>query len=148
MTWRIETTPDPRREDELTERLVEHNKAASEAVRRRFTADNLPARPVEAYAVDQAGELLGGCVGSTEDVWHWLTVDMMWVRPSRRGEGLGRRLLEAVEDQARERGCRWSKLNTWEFQAPEFYARCGYSVYGRETDYPPGHVNHLMRKDL
>ena len=40
------------------------------------------------------------------------------------------------------------QLNTWEFQAPDFYARCGYVVYGRETDFPPGHTNHLMRKDL
>jgi GNAT superfamily N-acetyltransferase len=148
VTWRIEMVPDHRREDELTERLVEHNQEASEAVRRRFEPDNLRPRPVEAYATDDAGGLLGGCVGSTVDVWHWLTVDTMWVRARDRGKGLGRQLLAAVEEQARERGCRWAKLNTWEFQAPGFYARCGYVVYGRETDYPPGHVNHLMRKDL
>ena len=29
-----------------------------------------------------------------------------------------------------------------------FAAVIGYVVYGREIDYPPGHVNHLMRKDL
>ena len=148
MTWRIELDPDQQREDETTEGLVEHNKAASELVRLRFQPENLPSRPVVAYAVDDAGELLGGCVGSTEDVWQWLTIDMMWVHPDQRGSGLGRRLLEAVEEQARERGCRWAKLNTWEFQAPEFYAQCGYEVYGREVDYPPGHVNHLMRRDL
>jgi ribosomal protein S18 acetylase RimI-like enzyme len=72
----------------------------------------------------------------------------MWVDPSRRRQGLGRELLTAVEDQARGRGCRWAKLNTWEFQAPEFYERLGYLVYGREIDYPPGHTNYLMRKDL
>lgn len=146
--WRIDVGPNPGREDEITERLVEHNQKASEAIRRRFEPANLQTRSVEAYAVDEEGELLGGCVGSTVDVWHWLTIDMMWVRPSHRGKGLGRQLLSAVEEQARERGCRWAKLNTWEFQAPEFYARCGYVVYGRETDYPPGHVNHLMRADL
>jgi GNAT superfamily N-acetyltransferase len=148
MTWRIETTSDDRREDELTERLVRHNQEASEAIRRRFEPDNLRPSPVQAYAVDDAGELWGGCVGSIVDVWHWLTVDTMWVHPSHRREGLGRRLLASVEEQARERGCRWARLNTWEFQGPEFYARCGYTLYGREVDYPPGHVNHLMRKDL
>jgi GNAT superfamily N-acetyltransferase len=148
VAWRIELGPDQRLEDETTEHLVEHNQETSVAIRRRFEPDNLPARPVAAYAVDDAGELVGGCVGSTVDVWHWLTVDMMWVRPSHRGQGLGRRLLAAVEEQARERGCRWAKLNTWEFQAPDFYARCGYVIYGRETDFPPGHTNHLMRKDL
>ena len=33
-------------------------------------------------------------------------------------------------------------------QAPGFYERLGYVEYGREVDYPPGHVNYLMRKDL
>jgi GNAT superfamily N-acetyltransferase len=123
VAWRIELGPDQGLEDKTTEHLVEHNQEASAAVRRRFEPDNLPARPVAAYAVDDAGDLLGGCVGSTVDVWHWLTVDMMWVRPSHRGQGLGHRLLAAVEEQARERGCRWAGLNTWEFQAPDFYAR-------------------------
>jgi GNAT superfamily N-acetyltransferase len=148
MTWRLERDPDVRREDELTDHLVEHNRAASEEVRLRFEADNLKARPVQAFATSDAGELLGGCVGSTVDVWRWLTVDTMWVAPRWRGHGIGRQLLTDVESQARERGCRWSKLNTWEFQAPGFYEHLGYVVYGREVDYPPGHVNHLMRKDL
>jgi hypothetical protein len=68
--------------------------------------------------------------------------------PGPPGHGPRSTALCEVEEQARERGCRWAKLNTWEFQAPEFYAQCGYDIYGRETDYPPGHTNHLMRKDL
>jgi GNAT superfamily N-acetyltransferase len=149
--WRIETEPDERREDLVAERLVEHNQQASAAIRRRFEPDHLRARPVAAYAVahgTDGGDLLAGCVGRTEDVWQWLTVDVMWVDPALRGTRLGRAVLDAVEEQARARGCRWAKLNTWEFQAPGFYERCGYEVYGREVDYPPGHVNHLMRKDL
>lgn len=148
MTWHIEVASDDAREDELTERLVAHNREASEAVRLRFEPGNLKSRPVHAFAIDDGGALLGGCVGSTEDVWHWLTIDTMWVDPRHRGQGLGTELLETVENQARDRGCRWAKLNTWEFQAPGFYAAVGYHVYGREEDYPPGHTNHLMRKDL
>jgi len=148
MTWRIELGPDEGREEETTDGLVAHNLEASAAIRERFEPANLPARPVAAYAVGDDGELLGGCVGSTIDVWRWLTIDTMWVNEGHRGQGLGRLLLAAVEQQARDRGCRWARLNTWEFQAPDFYARCGYETYGRETDYPPGHTNHLMRKDL
>lgn len=134
-------------EDALTERLVEHNLAASAAVRERFEPGNLPSQPLAAWALD-GDRLLGGCVGSVEVVWHWLTIDSMHVDPGVRGTGLGSALLASLEDQARALGCRWAKLNTWEFQAPQFYAACGYEVYGREVDYPPGHVNHLMRKDL
>src|ERR1044071_4823573 len=103
MPWRevlamavyIETSPDPAREDELTDRLVEHNLRASDAIRRRFAPEHLPSRPVMAFAVGAADEVVGGCVASTVDVWHWLTIDTMWVHPSHRGEGLGRRLLES-----------------------------------------------------
>jgi GNAT superfamily N-acetyltransferase len=152
VTWSIRTGADDGLEDLLTDRLVEHNLAASETVRRRFEPGTLASRPVVAFAVedagDRAGTLLGGCVGRTEDVWQWLTVDTMWVHPGRRGDGLGGALLAAVEHEARARGCRWAKLNTWEFQAPGFYERHGYVECGREVDYPPGHVNHLMRKQL
>jgi len=146
MAWNLRLDPDPSLEDELTTGLVEHNQASSAAIRLRFEGENLASTPVQAYAVD--GSLLGGCTGRVEEVWQWLTIDTMWVRPDLRGQGLGRDLLLAVEEQARARGCRWSKLNTWEFQAPSFYEALGYATYAQEVDYPPGHVNHLMRKDL
>jgi GNAT superfamily N-acetyltransferase len=148
MDWQIRSGSDPALEDRLTEQLVDYNREASAAIRVRFEPDNLASRPVEAYAVDARGTLVGGCTGRTEDVWQWLTIDTMWVSPADRGSGVGRRLLEVVEQEARGRGCRWAKLNTWDFQAPGFYEHCGYREYGREEDYPPGHVNHLMRKDL
>jgi GNAT superfamily N-acetyltransferase len=147
ITWRIETTPDAAREDEITERLVDHNKAASSLVRMRFEPDNLrtAGRGVRRRAGWCAGRRVHrphrGRLGPADDR-HAVGA------ARRRVEGIGRALLAAVEEQARGRGCRWAKLNTWEFQAPGFYERCGYEEYGREVDYPPGHVNHLMRKDL
>ena len=147
MTWALLTGEHPGHEDAVTEQLVAHNLAVSEIVRRRFEPEHLRSRAVAAYALD-GDRLVGGCVGRTEDLWRWLTVDTMWVDPTRRGEGIGRTLLTSVEQQARDRGCTWSKLNTFDFQAPSFYAACGYVEYGREDDYPPGHVNHLMRRTL
>lgn len=148
MTLRIEVGPDEAREDVITTGLVTHNKAASEMIRLRFQPENLPSQPLAAYALDDDGTVVGGCVASMVPIWQWLEVDTMWVDPGHRGSGLARRLLETVEDQARAAGCRWAKLNTWDFQAPGFYAACGYVEYGREVDYPPGHTNVLMRKDL
>jgi GNAT superfamily N-acetyltransferase len=145
---RIETSGDDETRSELTERLVEYNQAASEAVRRRFEPDNLPSTPIQRFAYDEQGTLVGGCTARSEDVWQWLTIDLLWVHESQRGTGLGRELLGSVEDEARGRGCRWSKVNTWDFQSPRFYEAMGYVTYGLEHDYPPGHTNHLMRKEL
>ena len=145
--WEIKTGVDDGAEDIVTDRLVEYNKAQTAAIRDRFKPQNLRSRPLAAYAYAD-GRLVGGATASTVDVWRWLTIDTMWVEDSVRRNGLGRRLLTAVEDEARRRGCDWSKLNTWDFQAPAFYASCGYVEYGREVDHPPGHTNFLMRKDL
>jgi GNAT superfamily N-acetyltransferase len=145
--WDLRVGVDEQAEDFVTSQLVDYNKRQSPMVRERFTAENLRSRPLAAYAY-QGDRLVGGCLGSTEDLWMWFTVDIMWVEEDLRGRGLGARLLAAAEEQARRRGCRWSKLNTWDFQAPAFYQRCGYREYGREIDYPPGQTNFLLRKDL
>ena len=89
-----------------------------------------------------------GCAGRTEDVWQWLTVDTMRVHLDQRGKGLGRALLAAVEEAARARGCLWAKLNTWDFQAPEFYRKQGYDVVCVIPDYPPGITEYTLVKRL
>lgn len=148
MDWRLDTAVDEARDDALTGRLVDYNTTHSAAVAERFQPAHLKSVPVVAWAVSPDGSLLGGCVGRIEAVWHWLTIDTMWVDEGVRARGLGRSLLTSVEEQARTQGCRWSKLNTFDFQSPGFYRRCGYVEYGREENYPPGHANHLFRKDL
>ena len=145
--WDLRDGVDEQAEDFVTSRLVDYNKQQSPIVRERFQPENLRATPLAVYAYD-GDRLVGGCTGSTVELWKWLTIDIMWVDESLRGHGLGARLLAAVEEQAIRRGCRWSKLNTWDVQAPRFYERCGYQEYGREVDYPPGHTNFLLRKDL
>ena len=95
---------------------------------------------------DGTGELLGGATGYTN--WGWLYVDCFWLpEPLRRG-GLGARVLAAAEDEARARGCRRARLYTYSFQAQGFYERQGYAVFGVLEDYPPGHRQIWMRKDL
>ena len=72
----------------------------------------------------------------------------LWVEPSRRGFGLGTRLLEAAEREARRRGCRQIVLMTFSFQAQAFYERHGFAIVAMLDDHPKGHRNLLMRKRL
>ena len=145
--WDLRVGVDEHAENVITSGLVDYNKNRSDIVRERFKPENLPPRPLAVYAYD-GDRLVGGCSGSTVDLWKWLTIDTMWVDGGFRSRGLGKALLSAAEEEARGRGCRWSKLNTWDFQAPAFYERSGYIEYGREVDYPPGHTNFLMSKHL
>ncbi|WP_344838383.1 GNAT family N-acetyltransferase [Actinocorallia longicatena] len=100
--------------------------------------------PLEVYAVED-GELVGGLAGET---WlSWLHVELLWVRD--RGDGLGSRLLATAEEIARGRGCTGSRLETWSFQAPGFYAKQGYRIVGEVPDHPfPGSVDYTLIKNL
>ena len=92
------------------------------------------------------GALAGGLTGFTQ--WQWLYVDYLWVAEEKRRSGFGSRLLRAAEEEAVRRGCRWSRLNTYDFQAPGFYAKHGYEQCGVIEGYPPGHRLIWLRKAL
>ncbi len=91
-------------------------------------------------------EIVGGIIGAT--YWDWFQLDLLWIREDLRGRGYGHRLLVAAEEEARRRGAKHVHLDTFTFQAPDFYQRHGYEVFGALPDYPAGHTRYYMRKDL
>jgi ribosomal protein S18 acetylase RimI-like enzyme len=69
------------------------------------------------------------------------------VRDDQRGNGLGTRLLATAEAEIRRRGCDRVTLDTHSFQAPDFYARLGYTECGRTPGYPNGYDHiHLVKR--
>jgi hypothetical protein len=57
-------------------------------------------------------------------------------------------MLNAAEQEARQRGCTAVALYTISFQAPGFYVRQGYHELGRIECDPPGHTRVSMAKRL
>ncbi|HET8576498.1 MAG TPA: GNAT family N-acetyltransferase [Methylomirabilota bacterium] len=101
---------------------------------------------VSLFLKDAAGEVLGGLLGN---IWGgWLHVSTLWVAESLRRQGHGRALLEAAERRAAERGCRHVFLDTFSFQAPDFYRKLGYEIFAELPDRPPGHTHYFFRKSL
>ena len=90
--------------------------------------------------------IVGGVIGAT--YWNWLHVDLMWIRDDLRGCGYGQRLLMLAEEEARKRGAKQAYLDTFSFQAPEFYKRYGYEIFGVLEDFPAGHKRYFLRKQL
>jgi GNAT superfamily N-acetyltransferase len=77
----------------------------------------------------------------------WMFVSNLWVHAELRRRGVGRRLLQEAERRALARGCHSAWLDTFSFQAPGFYQRLGYEVFGT-LDYPPDHRRFFLRKRL
>jgi GNAT superfamily N-acetyltransferase len=102
--------------------------------------------PLDVLLVDATHEVVGGLVGRTS--LGVLFVDYFYVPPSLRGQGHGRRALAAAEREAARRGCREALLFTMQIQAPGFYQRCGYEIFGRVECDPPGNARVFMRKRL
>src|SRR5262245_2659177 len=71
-----------------------------------------------------------------------------WVEESQRGRGLGTKLFQAAEQEARRRGCTQIVLMTFSFQAPAFYEKHGFEVVATIDNHPRGYRNILMRKRL
>ncbi len=92
------------------------------------------------------GEIVGGVIGAT--YWDWLYINLMWVREDLRGRGHGQRLLKRAEDEARQRGARHAYLDTFSFQAPGFYQKYGYQVFGELPNFPTGHQRYFLKKKL
>jgi diamine N-acetyltransferase len=78
-------------------------------------------------------------------------LNKIYLLPNRQGEGLGKLLLGAVENEVRAQGARYLDLNVNRHnKAKDFYERCGYQVY-LEEDIPIGPYwmnDFVMRKQL
>lgn len=93
-----------------------------------------------------SGRVVGGLTGRTSlGLWF---VDLFHLPPAYRGNGLGSRVLKAAEDEARRRGCRSGVLYTISFQAPDFYVKQGWAVFGEVPCDPPGTRRIFLSKDL
>ena len=104
--------------------------------------------PLTFFLRDGEGRIVGGVHGNYSSTSGWLYVSVLWVAEGLRGGGYGSRLLQSIEGEAVERGCANAYLDTFSFQAPEFYKRLGYVVFGELEDFPEGHSRIFLRKRL
>jgi GNAT superfamily N-acetyltransferase len=76
-----------------------------------------------------------------------LFIHLVYLPDRLRGTGVGSRMLAMAEAEARRRGCRAGVLYTINFQAPGFYERLGWRVFGEIPCDPPGTSRVFLTKD-
>jgi GNAT superfamily N-acetyltransferase len=111
-----------------------------------ITPDYLAAHPCFA-AVGERGEILGFAALRVDDRECW--IEHLWVLPKAMGQGMGRRLFERGEAEARKAGATVLKVES-DPHAEAFYVRMGMHTSGRVPATMDGQARFLplMEKPL
>ena len=103
-------------------------------------------RDLGIYLPDETGRKIAGLIGSTHG--NWLFVKYLWVSKELRGKQIGSKILIQAEETAKERGCKYSFLDTFSFQAPLFYKKHGYKEVFTLENYPVTGKHYYFTKSL
>ena len=137
----MQITPPGQPKDEDLKRLADGLKAynASQIGKQK-------PEKVAAFIKSDSGELLGGIYSVLN--LGWLYIDWLWCHESIRGKGYGTKLVQSVEQYAISKSIYNVKLETASFQALDFYKKIGFEVYAELENFPVGHTNYYLKKEL
>ena len=99
------------------------------------------------YVIKDNGNIIAG-IRSCFYLGKCLAINVLFVDENHWHKGLGSLLLNKVETEATALGARLIHLDTFDFQAKDFYLKYGYEVFGVLEDCPPGYNRYYMRKYL
>ncbi|MFZ3578365.1 GNAT family N-acetyltransferase [Virgibacillus sp. DJP39] len=122
----------------IKKKVIEHN---MEKIPNQVKTAN---KNIGFFLKDDSGEIVGGITANM--FWHHIHIEFLWVDKRFRGEGYGGMLVDKLEGFAREKAVRLIYLDSFSFQAPEFYQKKGYEVFGKIEDHPKGFDLYFLQK--
>ncbi|WP_117149301.1 GNAT family N-acetyltransferase [Paraliobacillus zengyii] len=138
------------------ELIIQGNTADSDYIREQIIAYNMEQLPDSVKTAKQSfcfkiedpqtKKIIAGITATA--FWYHLHIDFLWVDSNNRGKGYGRQLLKRIEETAKENQCRLLFLDSFSFQAPDFYKKQGYQMVGKIEDHPEGYSLHFLEKRL
>lgn len=137
MEFKITNTIMDEDKQEIFEGLLEYNLSRIE--------DKNP-MDLGIYLEVENGHKIAGLIGVTHG--NWLTVKYLWVSKAMRGQKIGSQILKKAEKEAKDRGCRYVFLDTFSFQAPDFYRKQGYQEVFALEEYPVTGKRYYFTKKL
>lgn len=114
---------------------------------RKYNAEVMGAeasKPLSVITRDEHGRLIGGVSGRT--IYRHFLIEVVWVDEAARRTGLGRRLMELAESEAKKRGCVAAQVDTLSFQGPVFYQKLGFEVVGKVTGFSESPERYFLLK--
>ncbi len=92
------------------------------------------------------GDIIGGAtVWEHSDAFY---IDILWVDEEHRKNKIGSQLIQQIAEQALTKNIRKLFVDTFAFQAVDFYLKQGFIVIGKLENYLLGHDRIYLRKDL
>lgn len=127
--------------DYIIEKLVEYN------------LSKVPQTQEKAYVwlnkiIENDNKKIVGGILAKMYCWNVIYIDALWIDENYRGCGLGEKLLFAIEKIAKEEKCNLIHLDTFDFQAKDFYIKNGYEIFGVLDECPKNHKRYFLKKSF
>jgi GNAT superfamily N-acetyltransferase len=136
--YQVENTKDSQRILQILEdKIYEYNSSKTNR-----SGGNIFSRIVR----NDDGEVIAGVAG-----WTWAgacEITLLWVQENLRKKGLGKLLLDAAEDEARNNNCSVVLVRSYSFQAPKFYQRHGFTIEHITDNFPEGFQYYFLLKRI
>ncbi|WP_152393609.1 GNAT family N-acetyltransferase [Paenibacillus guangzhouensis] len=107
----------------------------------------IPVEAINRHIKDEYGDIVAG-INCIHYAWKCIAIDALWVREDYRKKGLGSRLLREIENAVKAYGCHLIHVDTFDFQAKDFYVKHGYEIFGVLEDCPLGHQRYYLKKSI
>lgn len=92
-------------------------------------------------------EVVGGVLAGI-NYWNGLEIKILWVEEGFRKQGFGSALLIHLEKEAKKKGASMAMVDTFDFQAEDFYLKHNYEVIGELKGFPKKHKRIYFSKVL
>jgi ribosomal protein S18 acetylase RimI-like enzyme len=135
MKWEIQTNPNH-----------EDIKTLVDGINQETKPNVDPLLPYAIFIRDSNNQIQGGVNCYT--LHGGLYIDLLWVAPAYRHQGLGSQLIARAEQMGRQRGCTFAYLQTMDWEAPDLYKKLGYIVEHTRQGYQENTCMILLRKNL
>lgn len=117
---------------------------------RAYNRMHLPDGDVDAvgcFARNDEGKVVGGLTGEMFN--NTVFVEYLWVDAEARTSGVGSKLIALLEEQVKRHGVTHLYLDTYSFQALDFYLKLGFEKVGQYSGYPAAGIDkHFLQKQI
>jgi GNAT superfamily N-acetyltransferase len=134
---------------EVSEQDHSEARETIEQALRAYNASSAPPAnylPISLIIRDSGHTIIGGLIGHSS--YDWLFISVLIIPEALRGNGLGRKIMEQIEQIARTRKLTGIWLDTFDFRARPFYEKMGFTIFGELKDHPRGISQYWLQKRL